>query len=103
MVAPLPPGTILQLMYLRERLSKLRPGHFIKGSGSGEITRLLLEAGWAGSAYDLESKTTDDLGRRFAKEVAVGHLAIVNDDYLSTPIGSDADLVISSRVIESHG
>ena len=47
----LPPGTILQLMYLRERLRNIKPGRFIEiGPGSGEITRLLLELGWAGAS-----------------------------------------------------
>jgi hypothetical protein len=45
----LPPGTLLQLMYLRERLEKLEPGRFIEiGPGSGEISKLLLDLGWGG-------------------------------------------------------
>ncbi len=45
----LPPGTILQLMYLRERLRDINPGRFIEiGPGSGEVTSVLLELGWGG-------------------------------------------------------
>ena len=45
----LPPGTILQLMYLRERLENIKPGRFIEiGPGSGEISGLLLDLGWTG-------------------------------------------------------
>jgi SAM-dependent methyltransferase len=101
MIAPLPPGTLLQLMYLRERLSRLPAGRFVEvGPGSGEVTRLLLAKGWTGSACDLDSRTVDDLSRRFAKEIAVGHLTVVNDDYMSAPVSSDVDLVISSMVME---
>jgi SAM-dependent methyltransferase len=101
MIAPLPPGTLLQLMYLQERLNRLPAGRFVEvGPGSGEISRLLLAKGWTGSACDLESKTIDDLSRRFAKEIAARHFTVVNGNYLSEPIGLDVDLVISSMVME---
>jgi hypothetical protein len=45
----LPPGTILQLMYLRERIGNIAPGRFVEiGPGSGEVSALLLELGWGG-------------------------------------------------------
>ena len=47
----LPPGTILQLIYLRERLENIKSGRFLEiGPGSGEICGLLLELGWRGEA-----------------------------------------------------
>ena len=47
----LPPGTILQLMHVRERLTRIKPGVFVEvGPGTGEITALLLEIGWRGTA-----------------------------------------------------
>jgi SAM-dependent methyltransferase len=101
MIAPLPPGTILQLMYLQERLSRLPAGRFIEvGPGSGEVSQLLLARGWRGAAYDLESKTTDALSSRFAKEIESDLLEVVNDNFLLTPGGSEVDLVISSMVME---
>ena len=43
MTTVLPPGTILQLMYLRERIKLLTPGRFVEvGPGTGTITALLL-------------------------------------------------------------
>ncbi len=49
----LPPGTILQLMYLGERLRNIEPGRFIEiGPGSELVMNLLLELGW-GVSYDL--------------------------------------------------
>ena len=97
----LPPGTILQLMYLRERLSKLRPGVFAEiGPGSGEITRLLLDMGWTGRSYDLEEKTIAALGVRFAPEIDAGHYAALNEDFLLSNSAEKSDLVISCMVME---
>jgi 16S rRNA A1518/A1519 N6-dimethyltransferase RsmA/KsgA/DIM1 with predicted DNA glycosylase/AP lyase activity len=49
----LPPGTLLQLMYVQERIRLVAPGRFIEiGPGGGEITKLLLDHGWSGYSYD---------------------------------------------------
>ena len=98
----LPPGTVLQLMYLRERLRAVRPGRFIEvGPGSGEITRLLLDLGWEGESYDLDPVTIAALQQRFAVEIAAGRYRGVCADVLSLPDGEPrADLVISCMVME---
>jgi SAM-dependent methyltransferase len=98
----LPPGTLLQLMYLRERVCKIPPGRFIEiGPGSGEITRLLLDHGWSGCSYDLEAKTIASLEERFAREIAEYRFKPINDDYLSLPPDVEkVDLVISCMVME---
>lgn len=101
-MAVLPPGTLLQLMYLSERLGHIKPGCFIEiGPGSGEITRLLLDLGWTGQSYDLEAVTIERLQMRFAKEIEQGLYSAVNADYLSQPLQlGSADLVISCMVME---
>ena len=101
-MAVLPPGTLLQLMYLKERLARIPPGRFIEiGPGSGEITRLLLACGWVGSSYDLEEKTTDALTQRFSHEISVGRLTVMHSDFTaSAAVGQTADLVISCMVME---
>ena len=82
MVAPLPPGTILQLMYLNERLKKLPAGRFVEmGPGSGEITNLLLKLGWNGVVYDLERQTIERLKKRFSEEIEEGKLTVHVGDY----------------------
>lgn len=99
----LPPGTLLQLMYLRERIRHVPPGRFIEvGPGSGEITRLLLDHGWSGCSYDLEAKTIAALKDRFSKEIAEHRFVPINDDYLSsiTLESEKVDLVISCMVME---
>jgi SAM-dependent methyltransferase len=100
-MAVLPPGTILQLMYLDERLRRLPPGRFIEiGPGSGEITQVLLRRGWAGCSYDLEPRTIRRLQERFAVEVSEHRFSAVNQDFLATDGQSKADLVISCMVME---
>ncbi len=101
-MAVLPPGTLLQLMYLRERLGHIKPGRFIEiGPGSGEITHLLLDLGWTGQSYDLEAVTIERLQMRFAKEIEQGRYSAINADYLSQPQQPEsADLMISCMVME---
>lgn len=97
----LPPGTLLQLMYLRERLCLIEPGRFIEiGPGGGEITRLLLDLGWSGTSYDLEAKTISSLAVRFANEVADKRFIPLNEDFLLSVVSEKVDLVISCMVME---
>lgn len=99
----LPPGTLLQLMYLRERIHQITPGRFIEiGPGSGEIMRLLLNYGWSGYSYDLDAITIDFLKDRFSKEIAEHRFTPINEDYLlySFPRSEKVDLIISSMVME---
>jgi SAM-dependent methyltransferase len=97
----LPPGTLLQLMYLRERIRQIPPGRFIEiGPGSGEITQLLLDSGWTGYSYDLEEDTISILKERFAIEIAEHRFIAINADYLVSPLLEKVDLVISCMVME---
>lgn len=97
----LPPGTLLQLMYLEERLRALPPGRFIEiGPGSGEITQLLLDRGWQGRSYDLELRTIDKLSVRFEQEIAARRFRAINEDFLAAGSAEKVDLVISCMVME---
>lgn len=98
----LPPGTILQLEYLRDRLKRLSPGYFIEiGPGGGEITNLLLAFGWRGCSYDLEPRTVEKLQDRFSSAILEGRYQPINADYLALPeSGQRADLIISCMVME---
>ncbi len=98
----LPPGTLLQLMYLQERVDRLKPGRFVEiGPGNGEISSLLLKAGWQGTVFDLETSTTDALKQRFGEEIRRGKYTVRNDDFLEAdPPENKADLVISCMVME---
>lgn len=98
----LPPGTLLQLLYLRERLKQLPAGRFIEiGPGGGDITNLLLMLGWSGFSYDLDPKTIEMLGERFHDCIEDGRLVGVNKDFVVSPPPSErVDLVISCMVME---
>lgn len=100
-MAILPPGTLLQLMYLGERIKTMRPGRFIEiGPGAGHITALLLEFGWTGVAYDLEPSTVNAVTARFREEIETGRLRAENANWLSINSAEPADLVISCMVLE---
>jgi SAM-dependent methyltransferase len=103
-MAVLPPGTLLQLLFLEERLRRLPAGRFVEiGPGAGEITRLLLQRGWCGRCYDLDANTIEAMERRFDAEIEAGRFTPINGDYLSArPQGPDdkVDLVISCMVLE---
>ena len=99
----LPPGTLLQLMYLEERLREIPPGRFLEiGPGRGEISNLLLNLGWSGVSYDLELRTVDSLKVRFWKEFEEGRYEPINEDYLAEISNTSIkfDLIISCMVIE---
>jgi phospholipid N-methyltransferase len=97
----LPPGTILQLMYLRERLSLAEAGNFIEiGPGSGEITRVLLDLGWQGVSYDLERTTVDKLKIRFSKEITEKRFDAVCENFLESSNTQKINLVISCMMME---
>jgi len=96
----LPPGTILVLRYVRERLARLRPGRFIEvGTGAGELSALLLAAGWRGVGYE-PGPAADRARRRNAEAIAAGRYELRAADWLTAAPEEPADLVISSMVIE---
>jgi len=100
-MAALAPGTILQLMYIRERISSLPAGRFIEiGPGSGEISNLLLHLGWHGESFDLNENVVNALKVRFKDALNDGRYTPHCQDYLTHDITQEADLIISSLVLE---
>jgi len=96
------PGTILQLMHVRERLTRITPGVFVEvGPGTGEITALLLELGWRGTAFDLSTETIESLQIRFSDAIRTGKLVVAEADFCTLVLEPQSvTLVISSMVIE---
>jgi 2-polyprenyl-3-methyl-5-hydroxy-6-metoxy-1,4-benzoquinol methylase len=98
---PLPPGTILQYMYLKERLRFLKPGRFVEiGCGHGLITEILLQAGWSGTAYDLNQSALEVAHQRNISFVKNGRLTLRNEDWLQERDSQTCDLIVSSLVLE---
>ena len=99
----LPPGTILQIMYSKERLVHLKPGRFIEiGPGTGEISNVLLELGWVGVSYDVEPRTIDRLRDRFRIHISQGGFDAVEKDFFQAHESSlgKVDLIITWMVME---
>lgn len=56
----LPPGSILQQLYIEERLRTVKIGRFLEvGSGTGDLSRLLLKKGSSGLGLDLNVGAND--------------------------------------------
>jgi SAM-dependent methyltransferase len=97
---PLPPGTILQLRYLRERLARVATGRFVEvGPGAGELSARLLDAGWTGIGYEPGPAAARARARN-ATAIADGRYEVRESDWLSAGDERPVDLVISSMVIE---
>lgn len=65
----LPPGNILQFLFIKERIKKLRieqnTNSFIEvGSGNGHLSNLLLKLGMTGVGYDLNIGACDNNAER---------------------------------------
>ena len=97
----LPPGSILQNMYLKERLQKNNWHSFLEiGAGNGYLSNILLQSGMSGVGCDLnESACANNkiLNEKYLKEAKY---SVFNEDFLLLNQGKKYDLIISSMVIE---
>jgi SAM-dependent methyltransferase len=102
MVAPTTaPGTILQHMYVRERLRDRPAGTFIEiGTGRGLLTKLLLDLGWRGVGLELNPDAVAAATELNATACREQRLEIHNADWLRYEPEGQVDLVISSMVLE---
>jgi len=99
-----PPGTILQGMYLNERVARLPAGRFLEiGCGSGWVSELLLKQGWNGVGIDLHARSvarSREINQRF---VDAGRYQTRQLDFLDGAAFSERekfDLIISCMVLE---
>jgi len=98
---PLPPGTILQHMYLKERLRSLQCGEFIEvGCGQGYISKLLLDLGWRGIGYDLNPSAVKKATHLNQAAIDQSRYKVNDQDWFSTNQSSKVDLIISCMVLE---
>jgi SAM-dependent methyltransferase len=100
-----PPGTILQRMYLRRRLTRIRPGRFIEvGTGEGHLSALLLRAGWRGAGIEPDPASAARAREVNRDAIAQGRYEVVNGSWLEPVEGSrlpkDVDLIVSCMVLE---
>jgi hypothetical protein len=99
--AALPPGTILQRIYLRKRLRELRPGRFVHvGTGEGSLSRILLDLGWTGSGWDLNRAALERAGALTRTYIDSGQYELRQGDWLASEAGPPSDLVVSEMLLE---
>jgi len=98
----LPPGTILQLMYLRERIKSFSPNkRFLDiGSGNGMLTSLLLSCGMTGVAIDLNQSACENNRIKNKKAIIDSKLNVIHQDLLQFPDDEKFDVICASMVIE---
>jgi len=99
----LPPGTILQHLYLKERLRRIKPGYFLEvGCGRGYVSKVLLDLGWYGIGYDLNPKSLDYALSLNHTAVSTGRFRVKNQNFFNIEGSSSPkfDLIISCMVLE---
>jgi SAM-dependent methyltransferase len=97
----LPPGTILQQMYLKERLRSVSGGRFIEvGAGQGIVSKTLLDLGWSGRAYDLNAQSLAVAAQLNRSAVSQGRYQLEQRDWLHVANTEPVDLVVSCMVLE---
>lgn len=96
------PGTILQFMFIKNRLNKIfdKSKHFIEvGSGNGYLSNLLLESVFTGVGVDLNQSACVNNIMINRKYIDAEKYQVINDDFNNIKEGS-FDFLISSMVIE---
>ncbi len=99
-----PPGTILQLMYFKERLANVKPGRFHEiGVGRGHLSATLLVRGWSGIGFELDANSAASARQCNDQAIRDGRYSMSECDWLrldAVPRGNHADMIISSMVLE---
>lgn len=101
--AELAPGTILQQMYLDDRLAEAAesPGRFIDlGAGGGQASSVLLARGWRGIGIDLNEAACATNSATNDPFVSNGSYEVRHGDFLAMSDLGKADLVVSCMVLE---
>ena len=101
--AELAPGSILQQMYLDERLARRAgtPGTFIDlGAGTGGTSSVLLARGWRGSGLDLNETACARNASTNGHFVSTGSYEVRHGDFLAMDRLGCVDLAVSSMVLE---
>lgn len=102
MIKGLAPGTILQFIFVRNRLKKLFPAgsKFIEvGSGNGHLSNLLLRNGYSGFGVDLNASACENNRELNQAYIAEKRYDVHNGDF-NEQADRNFDFLISSMVIE---
>lgn len=95
------PGSILQRLYLRERLRRLAGRSFLEiGSGNGYNSRTLLENGLSGIGVDLNASACKKNRALNHEAIGAGRYAVEEVDFFGYEFRQPFDLIFSCMVIE---
>lgn len=101
------PGNILQEMYLKHRLKTILQNYqdseasFIEiGSGSGNMSRILLDMGLHGIGFELNEEACRINSIKNEKFIKSNTYKIINENYFAYVGKEFADVIISSHVLE---
>jgi SAM-dependent methyltransferase len=100
----LPPGNILQYLYLKERLGVLKnegKSSFIEvGSGNGNVSKILLEMGFEGAGYDLNGSACENNKSKNEYYIVNKKYNVNNNNFITADQKNKVDIIISCMVIE---
>jgi SAM-dependent methyltransferase len=97
----LPPGNILQNIYLKRKLKRQNWKNFIEiGSGNGYLSNILLNHGLVGFGCDLNNGACVNNEKLNQKFISKGLYKALNLNFLDFEDTAKYDLIISSMVIE---
>jgi SAM-dependent methyltransferase len=97
----LPPGTILQHLYIRRRLRQAPPGRFVDaGTGEGLLSRVLLDLGWRGAGWDLNEDALAQAQAVTAPYIEEGRYELHHRDWFAAEPSGNANLVVSAMLLE---
>lgn len=100
----LPPGNILQYLFLKERLNRYRgigKKSFIEiGSGNGNVSEIFLKKGFEGIGFDLNESACANNRKHNQSFIDSGKYAVNNENFITSNQFLKADIVISCMVIE---
>jgi SAM-dependent methyltransferase len=102
MIKGLAPGTILQFMFIKNRLNKIIGNNkiFIEvGSGNGHLSNLLLNNNYKGFGVDLNSSACQNNAMLNEDYIKLKKYNIHNGDF-NNQVQNNFDFLISSMVIE---
>jgi len=97
----LPPGNILQNLYLKERLRENKWKTFLEiGSGNGYLSNVMLTSGLSGTGCDLNQDACKNNSEHNARYIEKGRYKVLNKDFTTLSTDEKYDLIIAAMVIE---
>jgi len=100
----LPPGNILQYIYLKKRLKDLRSNglcSFIEiGCGNGNVSNIFLNMGFMGIGFDLNKSACKNNYIKNEHFISNGKYNVINENFIEFNSDEKYDIIISCMVIE---